>query len=175
MAATATALTGSSKIQINLKHIKLDAAKLNEVLDKLSINAGPDWLYGIGPNKANLLYHAKDLACTASTPSAVDISGTAIQDAFGDDCTFSLLKLLYIYNKDETEDLLVGGLSNQVHIARTNVTESPQEFGVVIIKPGGYLLWVDPIGMDVTSEKLLQIWAETAHCTYDIALMGEAV
>lgn len=164
--ANATALTGSSKIQINLKHIKLDAAKINEVLDKLSINVGPDWLFGTGTNKANMLYHAKDLLAEAATV-AVDISGSDIKDAFGDACDFSLLKLIYIYNKDATEDLKLGGVALHIDIFATIADD------VMFIKPGGYLLWVDPVGLDVTTNLKLQLQAETAHVTYDIVLLGE--
>lgn len=164
--ANATALTGSSKIQINLKHIKLDTAKLNEVLDKLSINAGIDWLFGTGVNKANMLYHAKDLLAEAAT-SPVDISGNAIKDAFGDACDFSLLKLIYIYNKDATEDLLLGGVANHIDIFATIADD------VMYIKPGGFLLWIDPVGLDVKTNNMLKLIAETAHVTYDIVLLGE--
>lgn len=164
--ANATALSGRSGIQITIGHEKLDTAKLNKVLDKLSINAGIDWLFGTGVNKANLLYHAKDLLAEAAT-TAVDISGSAIQDAFGDDCDFSLLKLIYIKNKDATEDLKLGGCANHLDIFASIADDK------MFIKPGGYLLWVDPVGLDVTTNLKLQLHAETAHVLYDIVLMGE--
>ena len=161
----ATALTGRSKIMINLDHVKLDAAKLNDVLDKLNINFGPDWTFGTGANAANLLYHAKDLLAT-NTQATVDISGSAISDSFGDACDFSLLKLLYIRNKDTTEHLILGGDANEIGLCAAGADE-------ILIQPGGALLWIDPIGVDVTTNKNMTIQAETAHVTYDIVLMGE--
>ena len=163
--ANATALSGLNRIQINLEHEKLDTAKLNKVLDKVSINAGIDWTFGTGVNKANLLYHASLTATNAQ--AAVDISGSAIKDAFGDDCDFSLLKLLYIKNTDETEDLWLGADADHILILKAKADD------IIVIKPGGFFLWVDPIGLDVTSDKMLNIDAETAHVTYDIVLMGE--
>lgn len=168
--ANSTALSGSSRIQISIDNQKLDAAKLNAVLDKFKINVGIDWEFGAsGNNFVNLLYHAT-LTAQDDAPSAVDISGSDIKDAFGDDCDFSLLKLLYIKNTDATEDLILGGLANQIAIAKT--TTPAAEFGEIIVKPGGYLLWVDPVGVDVTANKYLQIWAETVEITYDVVLMG---
>lgn len=165
--ANATALSGRSKIQLNFEHKKLDAAKLNEVLDKLNINAGPDWTFGTGVNAVNMLYHATLTATNAQ--AAVDISGSDIKDAFGDDCDFAALKLLYIKNTDETEDLYVGGGVDVDLDILANTSD------ILIIKPGGFFLWIDPsaAGLDVTTNKKLLIQAETAHVTYDIALMGE--
>ena len=168
--ANSTALSGSSRIQISIDNQKLDAAKLNAVLDKFKINVGIDWKFGASGNDyVNLLYHAT-LTAQDDAPSAVDISGSDIKDAFGDDCDFSLLKLLYVKNTDATEDLLIGGLANQVPVAKS--TTPFAEFGVIVIPPGGYLLWADPVGVNVTADKYLQIWAETVEITYDIVLMG---
>lgn len=169
--ANSTALSGSSRIQISIDNQKLDATKLNAVLDKFKINVGIDWKFGAsGDNFVNLLYHAT-LTAQDDAPSAVDISGSGeIKDAFGDNCDFSLLKLLYIKNTDATEDLILGGLANQIVIAKT--TTPAAEYGEIIVKPGGYFLWVDPVGLDVTTDKYLQIWAESVEITYDVVLMG---
>ncbi len=162
--ANATALAGRSGIQITLDSAQLDVAKLSSTLDKLGINAGIDWAFGTGENKANLLYHA---ALTATNGQAtIDISGSAIQDAYGDDCDFSLLKLVYIKNKDATEDLLLGGDASEIGLCAL-----PAD--IIHIKPGGHFLWVDPTGLDVTTAKNMTIQAESAHVTYDIVLMGE--
>ncbi len=164
--SNATALSGSSKVQVNIEHKKLDPAKLNEILDKFSINVGPEWSFGTGVNKANMLYHATLTA--TNVQAAVDISGTAIQDAFGDNCDFSLLKLLYIKNTDATEDLLLGGDAAHIDIFDTILTD------ILHVKPvSGILLWVDPTGIDVTTNKNLKIQAESASITYDIVMMGE--
>ena len=164
--ANATALSGSSKIQISVEQIKLDAAKLNEVLDKFNLNVGIEWTFGTGLNKVNMLYHATLTA--SNVQAAVDISGTAIQDAFGDNCNFSLLKLLYLRNTDATEDLLLGGDVNHLDIFDTIATD------VLLVKPvNSIFLWMDPTGIDVTTNKNLKIQAESASITYDIVLMGE--
>lgn len=164
--ANATALSGRSKIQINFDHKKLDAAKLNEVLDKLNINVGPDWTFGTGANAVNMLYHATLTATNAQ--ATVDISGTDIQDAFGDDCDFAALKLLYIKNTDATEDLILGGDASELLLFSDPTDE-------ILVKPGGFFLWIDPsaAGLDVTTNKNMTIQAETAHVTYDIVLLGE--
>lgn len=165
--ANATALSGRSKIQITLAHEKLDTAKLNKVLDKLNVNVGPDWSFGTGANAANMLYHAKDLTAT-NAQATVDISGSAISDAFGDACDFAALKLLYIYNSDATEDLELGGDANELDIFKDTSD-------ILLIKPGGFFLWIDPsaAGLDVTTNKNMTIQAETAHVTYDVVLLGE--
>ena len=163
--ANATNLTGRSGIQINLDSSQLDAAKLASTLDKLNLNAGIDWTFGTGTEKANLLYHATLTATTAQ--AAVDISGSAIQDAYGDDCDFSLLKLIYLKNTDASEDMKIGVDANHIDIVGAIADD------IILVKPGGYFLWVDPIGIDVTTNKNLKIQAETVHITYDIVLMGE--
>jgi len=168
--ANATALSGRSGVQITIDSAKVDTAKLAETLDKLGVDVGIDWLWGTGTGKADLLYHAS-LSALDDGPAAVDISGTDIKDAFGIACDFSLLKLVFIKNTDETEDLLLGGLANQIPIAES--TTPFAEYGVIVIPPGGFLLWVDPIGVDVKTDKYLQIWAETVDITYDVVLMGE--
>lgn len=165
--ANATALSGASRIQITLDHEKLDAAKLNKVLDKININTGVDWTFGTGANAVNMAYHATLTATNAQ--AAVDISGSAINDAFGDACDFAALKLLYIYNSDETEDLkLGGGVSSDLDILSDTSD-------ILLVKPGGFFLWIDPsaAGLDVTTNKNMLIQAETAHVTYDIVLLGE--
>lgn len=162
--ANATALSGRTGIQITLDSSQLDAAKLASTLDKLGLNVGIDWTFGTGVNKANLLYHATLTATNAQ--AAVDISGTAIQDAYGDNCDFSLLKLLYIKNTDETEHLILGSDANEIGLCVAGADE-------ILIQPGGCLLWIDPNGVDVTTNKNMTIQAETAHVTYDVVLMGE--
>lgn len=164
--ANATALSGRSGVQITIEQGLLDAAKLSTTLDKLGVNAGVDWTFGTGANQANMLYHATLTATNAQ--AAVDISGSDIQDAFGDDCNFSALKLLYIKNTDASEDLLLGGgVSLDLDIL-------DDTSDIILIKPGGIFLWIDPsaAGLDVTSNKNMLIQAETAHVTYDIVLMG---
>lgn len=164
--ANATALSGRSGIQITIDSKQTDAAKLADTLDKIGINAGVDWTYGTGANQVNMMYHATLTATNAQ--AAVDISGSAIQDAFGDNCDFSALKLLYIKNTDLTEDLkLGGGVSLDLDIL-------DDTSDIILIKPGGFLLWIDPsaAGLDVTTNKNMLIQAETAHVTYDIVLMG---
>lgn len=163
--ANATALSGRTGVQITLDSSKADTAKLADALDKIGIDTGIDWTFGTGANKANLLYHASLTATNAQ--AAVDISGTAIQDAYGVDCDFSLLKLLYIKNTDETEDLLLGADANHINIFSSKADD------IILIKPGGFFIWVDPIGIDVTTDKNLNIDAESAHVTYDIVMMGE--
>ena len=164
--ANETALSGNSKVQISIEHIKLDPLKLNETLDKFNLNVGPEWSFGTGLNKVNMLYHATLTATNAQ--AAVDISGSDIQDAFGDDCDFSLLKLLYIRNLDATEELKIGVDAAHIELFASIADD------ILVVKPvNGIFLWVDPTGMDVTTNKNLKIQAETAHVTYDIVMLGE--
>jgi len=164
--ANATALSGRSGIQITIDSSQVDAAKLAATLDKLPINDGVDWTFGTGANQVNLLYHATLTA--VDDQAAVDISGSDIQDAYGDNCDFAALKLLYIKNTDATEDLkLGGGVSADIGIF-------DDTSDILLIPPGGFFLWINPsaAGLDVTTNKNLLIQAESAHVTYDIVMMG---
>ena len=166
MAATSTGLTGSTNIEIHLAHQK--EIDLNTSLDTLNIICGVNWSFGTGANQVNMLYHAE---LTREDDSAViDISGTDIQDAFGENCDFAALKFLYIKNTDATEKLLLGANANHIGIFATLATD------VLEIAPGGFFLWCDPsaAGLDVTTNKNLAILAETTEITCDIVLMGLA-
>jgi len=166
MAATSTGLTGRGSIVLDIHHKK--QIDLSESLDSLSVNCGVNWSFGTGANQANMLYHG---SLTREDDSAViDISGTDIQDAFGEDCDFAALKLLYIKNTDATEKLLLGADANHIGIFATLATD------VLEIAPGGFFLWCDPsaAGLDVTTNKNLAILAETTEITCDIVLMGLA-
>jgi len=166
MAATSTGLTGNTNIEINIAHKKeLD---LDTVLDQLNITCGVNWSWGISANQVDMVYHAE--LTREDDTAVIDISGTDIQDAFGDNADFAALKFLYIKNTDATEKLLLGADANHIGIFATLATD------VLEIAPGGFFLWCDPsaAGLDVTTNKNLAILAETTEITCDIVLMGLA-
>jgi len=166
MAATSTGLTGSTNIEMHLAHQK--EIDLNTVLDTLNVICGVNWSFGTGANQVNMLYHAE--LTREDDTAVIDISGTDIQDAFGDNADFAALKFLYIKNTDATEKLLLGADANHIGIFATLATD------VLEIAPGGFFLWCDPsaAGLDVTTNKNLAILAETTEITCDIVLMGLA-
>ena len=167
--ANSTALTGGTRVVIDIlfqKQIDLSLLK-----DSLNINTGTNWTFGTTAAKANLLYHA---SLTASdTEEAVDISGAAVSDAFGDTCSFAALKFFYVKNTDATEDLELGGLAanGTMDVLLCQVTED-----TILVKPGGFFAWCDPSadGLDVSGDNDdLQIRAESDSITYELVLLGE--
>ena len=163
--ANSTALTGGTRALLDILFQKqIDLSKLN---DALNVNSGVNWSFGDEAAQANLLYHGK-VTCLDDT-AAVDISGSAISDAFGDACNFGALKFLFIKNNDASEILKMGGgVSNDVLICQADSDK-------ILIQPGGFFAWCDPgaTGLDVTSSKNLLLNAETTDAEYELILLGE--
>jgi len=167
--ANSTALTGGTRALLDILFQKqIDLSKLK---DALNINSGVNWSFGDEAAQANLLYHASLTA--SNTESAVDISGAAVKDAFGDTVSFAALKFFYVKNTDAMEDLKLGGLpaNGTQDVLICQITGD-----IILVKPGGFFAWCDPSagGLDVSGAyDDLQIQAESDSITYELVLLGE--
>jgi len=167
MGATSTGLTGRSSIVIDLQHKK--ALDLNPILDNLKINTGINWTWGVGENQANLLWHDKLESVPVSTGTITSlIDGSSIKDAFGDFADFIAVKMLYCKNLSTTINAELFG-----H-ATTGILIPKVTTDVIIIKPLGFFLWVDPTaaGLVLASNGHLQICSVSDTIDIEFAVLG---
>jgi len=161
---SATALTGGSRIVVDIRNTKLDTAKLVATLDALSINTGINWSFGVGENQANLLFHDSD-----EGDKVINIhEGGSIKTSFGDDVTMDALKLLYVKNTHPTLSLEVLGGATPLAICADSSD-------IIVIPPGGWILWVDPSAAGIVTDTNFNLKfavVTTGTVTYDYAIMG---
>jgi len=160
-----TDLTGRTSVVIDLKNVK--TLDLNEVLDELGIDCSIKWTFGTGANQATILFHDKDSG-DESTGKVVDVHDGSLKDAFGDVLTMDAIKLLFVKNTHATLSLEVLGGTTPIGICK-DATD------IIVIEPGGFLLWVCPTaaGIDVTTNcKLKFLAAAAGTVTFDYAILG---
>lgn len=166
MTVGTTRINGSAGVKIDLSHWL--AGDLSEELETISVlTAG--WSYGTAANKVNVIFADKrTLADGASETLDLYASGSLL-DVFNRALTIEGLKFLYIKNNSDDATLKVGGgASNDLDIfAATS--------DIILIKPGGYFLWVDPsaAGLDITTNKNLKIEHDgTGSDTMDVDVIA---
>lgn len=146
---------------------------IGTVVHNVLVDASTPFTNGEGANQAEVAF-TDQRTLSASSSEELDLSGTALQDAFGIDVAFTSIKVMIITAASaNTNDVLVGGAaSNAWSTWASNATDE------VIIVPGGTLALIAPdaAGYVVAAGTgdLLRIENSSSgtSVTYDITLIG---
>lgn len=104
----------------------------------ITVNAQAAFTTGVGANQINEVF--SDIRTLAdSATENLDLSGTALQNAFGTNLALARVKFIYIKNKSATQVLSVGGAASNGFINWVGDATD-----VIKIRPGGFLLLVAP-------------------------------
>jgi len=167
--ALTTDLAGKTDIVISLESKKnLD---FNTILDTLKISTGIDWSFGVGVNQANLLWHDKRTLADGANETIAIYAGATEKNAYGDLLSMEALKLIYIKNNSADATLKVLGTA----VTAIPICSDPSD--IIEIKPGGFMLFVDPSAAGIvttTNENLKLEHDGTGSSTMEveIVLMG---
>lgn len=171
-----TLALGSSKVQIYVNAPLAETLDLSTAQDPLAIQSQKAISNGVGANQANRTWHDRRTLTQAGPGNvdSLDLVGTALQDAFGNNVALARIKALYVKNNSAASTLKIGG----------NVTPIPlfaAANDVLVLRPGGEVLLV---GFDATgyalvggSADILDIThggEDAADLTYDIVVIGAA-
>jgi len=145
MSVGTTKITGKAGAAIDLTYFL--ASDLSELSAPLKV-AVAGWSYGAGAGAVNCVYaDSTTLADGANTTLDLYASGSLL-DVFKQALTMTALKFLYIKNNSADATLKVGGgAANDLDIfAATS--------DIMLIKPGGSMLWIDPsaAGLVITTK-----------------------
>lgn len=128
---------------------------------------------GAGANSINQIW-SDTRTLTASSTEDLDLSGTALQNAFGTNIAFARVKAIYVKAASgNTNNVLVGGAAAAQFANWTSAVND-----VLVVRPGGAFLLVAPdatgYAVTATTADLLMIAnsAGSTSVTYDIAILG---
>ena len=168
MSQGTTRITGRAGVNIDLKAYL--AGDLSERLDPIVIEAF-NWSYGTSANSVQIIYaDTTTLADGANTTLDLYASGSLV-DIHSTALTMTALKFLYIKNNSSDATLKVfGGVSNDIGI----IADTSD---IVLIKPGGIFLWIDPsaAGLVITTNKNLKLEHDgtgSSSMDVDVIAMG---
>ena len=139
----ATTLTSAS-VQVRLKWLYENVLDIANAKDLGAVSKTVSYTAGEGANALEAFWR-DDRSVAITTEDPIDVAGTSIQDAFGNNITMKAIKLLYVENTG-TSTITLGGNSAEVpYMAAVN--------DKIKILPGGFFLWVasDATGIAVTA------------------------
>lgn len=163
----------SAKIQTRLEATNTKDLDLTQAQDVLNLAQVFSLTEGTSANQAQIVFHdRRELA--ASSSEELDLAG-GLTDAFGRTLTFISVKAILIRAAEgNIENVEVGGAALNAFVGWVK-----DYTDVLVIKPGGLFLLVDPgeAGYPVTSDSgdILQVANGGAGgtVTYDIVIIGE--
>lgn len=139
----ATTLTSAS-VHVKLKWLYENVLDIANAKDLGAVSKTVSYTDGEGANALEAFWR-DDRSVAITTEDPIDVAGTSIQDAFGNNITMKAIKLLYVENTG-TSTITLGGNSAEVpYMAAVN--------DKIKILPGGFFLWVasDATGIAVTA------------------------
>lgn len=165
----ATRINGNAGAALDLRY-DLDV-ELSEDLKAVFQIAAQKWTYGTGANQVNCIYAGSTTLADDGTATIDLYSDAALLDVFKLHITMAAIKFLYIKNNSTDATLQVGGIAAGLDIFNTIATD------IMLVKPGGVMLWTDPTAagtVTTTNEniKILHGGTGTADMVVDIIAMG---
>ena len=165
--------TFNGKITVTSDLTYSSTLDIGSATHKVNISDLTSFQDGEAANQAEVLF-TDQRTLSASANEELDLSGTSLQDAFGNDVAFTSIKAMIITAASgNTNNVLVGGAA--VNAWSTWASDPTDE---VVVKPGGTLVLIDPSagGYAVTAGTgdLLRIENSSSgtSVTYDITLIG---
>ena len=167
----ATTLQGSINLAVALDLVK--GLDIGEVSYPAKTGANYSFTNGTGANQANMVFvDTRTLA--ASAAEDLDLSGTALTDAFGTAIAFTAIKAIIVKAAAaNTNDVQVGG---DASAGIASIFGNVADF--ISVKPGGMFCVVAPnatgYALTATTADLLQITNSSSGTgvTYDIIIVG---
>jgi len=167
MAVGTTRIHGRAGVEMNIVHYL--AGDLSEEFERIPLSAG-SWTYGTGANQVNCVYAANTTLADDGTDT-INLYSGGLLDVFNRTITMSSLKFLYIKNNSTDATLEVLGTA----VTGLDIVKDPTD--IILVKPGGYFLWVDPsaAGTVMTTNlslKLLHGGTGTSSMVVNVIAMG---
>lgn len=127
---------------------------------------------GTGAGQANEMYDFIRTLASGATET-LDLSGTSLQNAFGENIVFTGVKIVYVENLSTTETLTIGNATSNQWLAWLGGATNTET-----IPPGGILLRTNlsATGWAVTNSSADQLKIANsggASTSYRIILMGD--
>lgn len=146
---------------------------IGTAIHNVLVDAGTLFTNGEGANQAEVAF-TDQRTLAASTGEDLDLSGTSLQDAFGNNVAFTSIKVMIVSAASgNTNNVLVGGASATAFSAF--VSDPTDE---VVIVPGGTFVLIAPsaagYAVSAGATDLLRIENSSSgtSVTYDITLIG---
>lgn len=166
------ATTLSTKLDATLSwtYRNIESGSGRTITDDNSVSLVQTLANGSLINQADIIYRTQATVNDAANTD-IDLAGS-LSDAFGNTLTFSLIKGIWISNKNTTaaENLDVGGGSNTFDswLGATG--------DVITVGPGGvFCLWNPSLAgyaVTATTGDILRLTGEGGNITYDLVLVG---
>ena len=169
----ANVFNGAITISQQLKYSSTLDAGSDTAIHNVDENAITKFTDGESANQAEVMFRdTRTLA--ASTSEDLDLSGTALEDAFGQAIAFTSVKVMIVEAAAaNTNDVLVGGASATQWIGWCNAATD-----VITVEPGGTFVIMSPsaagFAVGAGSTDLLQIENSSSGTSvdYTITLIG---
>jgi hypothetical protein len=166
----ATSLISKVDVTFDWNYREIDSASGRTITDKNSLASIQSLADGSLINQADILWSDQRTVNDAANDD-LDLAG-GLTDAFGNTLTFSLVKGIYVRNRNTTaaENLDIGGGSNTFN------TWLGSDGDIVTVGPNGvFMIWNPSLaGYAVTASTgdILRLTGEGGNITYDIAIIG---
>lgn len=166
--------TLTSTITVSISAALQNAITPGSAIANLGTSYSTNFTNGTGAGQANSAYWATR-TLSASTSEQLDLAGTTLQDAFGQNVSMARIKVLAVAaDAGNTNNVVVGGGSNAVAGLFGATTHT------AVIRPGGVICWLcgsgDATGYALTggTADLLQIAnsGSGTSVSYTLAVIG---
>lgn len=169
----ATALTAKVTAGINFTYGKTDV--VNTIEEALNLYNTAAYTFGLGNNKAEVLYRTRVTVTTGSPNSDFAVFGT-LSDIFGDTVNVEILRAIYVHNRSTTsgDNVYVGPLSASNPLLLPWVDAN----GRVKVGPGGTFLLDCPLDgyaiEDNADTFRIQYQGASGSIDVDVAFFGNS-